>query len=402
MSLADFRVLIALLVVAIAISVTTAPAQTFTVLHAFTGGTDGQSPSTGLLLDHHGNLYGTTYGVLYGAPPGNYGTLFKIDKHGKQTILHRFHGQDGANPEVGHLIRDEDGNLYGVTDRGGTFPGGIPGAGGGTVFKFDLRHHKFTTLYTFTGLLDGDSPRGTLVRDKAGNIFGTTLGGGTSVYYGTVFKLSKNGKESVLHNFQAGKNAGGVGPQEGLIADRHGNMYGVDSPGGDFTDFGGNVFKITPAGKETTLYTFTGGADGGVPLGELLRDEDGNLYGTTYYGGANNVGTIFKLDPTGKETVLHSFAGGLQRDGANPAGRLIRDEDGNFYGTTWAGGTYPDSGTVFKMDPTGQVTILYSFPPGGIGAPPAGVVRDENGNLYGVTIPRIFPLGFGAVFELTP
>jgi uncharacterized repeat protein (TIGR03803 family) len=402
MSLANVQMRITLLLVSISIFLVPGFTQTFTVLHTFTGGTDGQSPSTGLILDHNGNLYGTSFGVLYGAIPGNYGTLFKIDRTGKQTILHRFHGPEGANPEVGHLIRDEDGNLYGVTDRGGTFPGGTRGAGGGTVFKFDLQRRTFTSLYTFKGLLDGDSPRGTLVRNEAGSIFGTTFGGG-SVGYGTVFKLNKTGKESVLHNFQAGKDAGGVEPDGGLIADRRGNLYGLNLPGGDFTDHGGNIFKIAPSGKETTLYTFTGGADGGLPFGQLLRDEEGNLYGTTWQGGANNLGTIFKLDPTGHETVLHSFAGPLQRDGANPAAGLIRDEDGNLYGTTWAGGVQSNFGTVFKLDSAGQITILYSFAPGAVGSPGSGVVRDKNGNLYGVTVPNpLFPVGFGTVFKLTP
>ena len=188
MPFANVRVRITLLLASIILFSVPLFTQTFTVLHTFTGGTDGQSPSTGLILDHNGNLFGTSFGVLYGAIPGNYGTLFKIDRTGKQTILHHFHGPDGANPEVGHLIRDEDGNLYGVTDRGGTFSGGTQGAGGGTVFKFDLQHRIFTSLYTFTGLLDGDSPRGTLVRNEAGSIFGTTLGGGCVGYGLTSFR----------------------------------------------------------------------------------------------------------------------------------------------------------------------------------------------------------------------
>ena len=373
---------------------------TLTVLHGF-GGIDGRSPSTGLIRDHEGNLYGTTYGFPFGSVPGNCGTVFKIDKSGNQTILHRFDGTDGANPRLGHLIHDEEGNLYGTTSTGGTVPGGNPGAASGTVFRLDVRGN-LTTLYTFSGLFDGGSPSGTLVRNEAGEIFGTTSGGGTQGY-GTVFKLDRRGQESVLHSFQAGGGGGGIQPQQGLVADRQGNLYGVTLPGGGPDDHGGNVFRITPAGTETTLYTFSGGADGGVPSAPLLFDEGGNLYGTTQLGGTNNLGTVFELDLSGKETVLHSFAGGLQNDGANPAAGLVRDEAGNFYGTTWAGGLRSSFGSVFKMDATGRITILYSFLPNNGDSPSAGVVRDDEGNLYGVTIPNpLFPLGFGAVFKLTP
>lgn len=392
-----FRIFLTLLLVAVALS--TASAQTFTVLHSFAGGADGQTPTTGLVLDQNGNLYGTTFGLLEGSKPTNYGTVFKIDKSGNETILKRFHGPNGSNPLVGYLLLDEKTlTLYGTTDFGGTLPGGTPGNGGGTVFELDVRHQKLTTLYTFTGGLDGGSPRGTLVRNATGAIFGATLGGGTQDY-GTVFKINRFGKQSVLHNFHLGKD--GVESAEGLISDAQGNLYGVTWSG---LNNAGIVFKMTPFGNETVLYAFTGKEDGGTPSAQLFLDELGNLYGTTEFGGANNFGTVFKIDPAGHLTVLHSFAGPLQNDGANPVAGLIRDDAGNFYGTTWAGGIRSNFGTVYKMDSTGQVTILYTFPSTNpIGSPSAGLARDADGNLYGVTSPNpMFPFGFGTVFKLTP
>jgi uncharacterized repeat protein (TIGR03803 family) len=392
-----FRIFLTLLLVAIALSTTSA--QTFTVLHSFAGGTDGQTPATGLVLDQNGNLYGTTFGLLDGSKPTNYGTVFKIDKNGNETILKRFHGPNGSNPLVGYLLLDEKTlTLYGTADIGGTLPGGTPGAGGGTVFALDIRHHKLTTLYTFTGLLDGGSPRGSLVRTPTGAIFGTTLGGGTNSY-GTVFRINKAGRQSVIHNFHLART--GIEPADGLISDAQGNLYGVTWEG---LNNSGVVFKMNQVGNETVLHEFTGGADGATPSSQLFLDAAGNLYGTTEFGGANNLGTIFKIDPNGQETVLHSFSGPLQNDGANPVAGLVRDDAGNFYGTTWAGGIRSNFGTVYKMDTTGQVTILYTFPSTNpIGSPSAGLARDADGNLYGVTSPNpIFPIGFGTVFKLTP
>jgi uncharacterized repeat protein (TIGR03803 family) len=377
-------------------------AQTFTVLHTFTGGSDGQSPSTDLILDTMGNLYGTTYGLLDGGTTlTNCGTVFKIDKNGKETILHHFHDNpDGCNPLNGRLIFDGSGNLYGTTDMGGAAPLKL---GRGTVFKLNLATHKLALIYTFSGLSHGARPRGTLVRNSAGTIFGTALDGGTHGF-GAIFKITSQGAETLLHNFQEGKNNGGARPEEGLIEDGHGNLYGVAEPGGDITDTGGNIFKITESGRETTLYHFTGGVDGGYPLAPLFRDPQGNLYGTTDLGGAHGLGTIFKLNAAGKETVLYSFSGIATGDGAHPAAGLTPDGQGNFYGTTYGGGLGAGFGTIFKMDSSGNVTILHRFPTDGSeGSPSSGLVRDQQGNLYGVTSPsQFFPTGFGIVYRLTP
>jgi len=377
-------------------------AQSFTVLHAFTGGSDGQSPSTDLILDTMGNLYGTTYGVLDGGGTlTNCGTVFKIDKKGQETILHHFHDNpDGCNPLTGHLIFDGSGNLYGTTDMGGAAPLKL---GRGTVFKLNLATHKLTLIYTFSGLSHGARPRGTLVRNAAGTIFGTAFDGGTHGF-GAIFKITSKGAETLLHNFQEGSNNGGARPEEGLIEDGHGNLYGVAEPGGGITDTGGDIFKITESGKETTLYHFTGGTDGGYPLAPLFRDPQGNLYGTTDLGGAHGFGTIFKLNAAGKETVLYSFGGIATGDGAHPAAGLTPDGQGNFYGTTYGGGLGAGFGTIFKMDGSGKVTILHRFPTDGSeGSPSSGLVRDQQGNLYGVTSPsQFFPTGFGILYKLTP
>jgi uncharacterized repeat protein (TIGR03803 family) len=396
----DFRRVAALALIAFVPSALFA--QTFTVLHAFTGGSDGQSPSADLIFDTTGNLYGTTYGILDGGTTlTNCGTIFKIDTKGKETILHRFHDNpDGCNPLNGHMIFDGSGNLYGTTDMGGAAPLKL---GRGTVFKLNLATHKLTLIYTFSGLSHGAQPRGTLVRNAAGTIFGTAADGGTHGF-GAVFKITSKGAETLLHNFQEGSNNGGVRPEQGLIEDGSGNMYGVAEPGGGITDTGGNIFKITESGKETTLYHFTGGADGGYPLAPLFRDAQGNLYGTTNLGGANGLGTIFKFDTAGKETVLYSFSGIANSDGAYPAAGLTSDGQGNFYGTTYGGGLGSGFGTIFKVDASGQVTILHRFPTDGSeGTPSSGLVRDQHGNLYGVTSPsQFFPTGFGIVYKLTP
>jgi uncharacterized repeat protein (TIGR03803 family) len=240
------------------------------------------------------------------------------------------------------------------------------------------------------------------LRNAAGEIFGTTQGGGTKGY-GTVFKIDASGKESVLHNFRIGSANGGTQPYNGLVSDSRGNLYGVDGPGGGFADHGGNVFKISDGGVESSLYHFTGGSDGGIPSGQLLVDAQRNLYGVTASGGTFNAGVIFKIAPSGKETVLHNFAGALNNDGSSPVGGLIADGAGNLYGATNAGGVNSNYGTVFKLDTLGQLTILYTFPFSYEGGPVVGLTRDTNGNLYGATSLNVVGINhFGSVFELTP
>jgi uncharacterized repeat protein (TIGR03803 family) len=291
------------------------------------------------------------------------------------TVLYSFKNPpDGAVP-YGRLVRDRAGNLYGTTDQNGAF-------GYGMVFKVDQRGNE-TVLHSFTGSPDGADPLAGLVRDKTGNLYGTTAGGGASGY-GTVFKVDQRGKETVLYSFT--NSPDGAYPYAGLVRDKAGNLYGTTTGGGSSNV--GTVFKVDPTGKETVLHSFTY-LDGAAPYAPLVRDKAGNLYGTTSYGGSacfppSGCGTVFKLDTSGKETVLYSFTG--SPDGAYPYAGLVRDKAGNLYGTTQEGGS-SGYGTVFMVDLTGKETVLYSFTNSPDGAYPfAGLVRDKAGNLYGTTV----------------
>jgi uncharacterized repeat protein (TIGR03803 family) len=373
--------------------------QTFTVLHSFKGGTDGEFPSGGVVRDTAGNLYGTT------ASGGafNNGTVFKLDTTGKETVLYSFTGgADGAIPLAG-MIRDAAGNLYGTTEHGGDLTCGS-GVGCGTVFKLD-KTGKETVLYSFTGGADGAEPVAGVIMDKAGNLYGTTQYGGP-FSSGTVFKVDTTGKETVLYTFTGGRGGTDGYFPEGLIGDAAGSLYGITQLGGNFSF--GTVFKLDGTGKETVLYRFTGGSSGDQPVGGVILDNAGNLYGATQGGGTSFAGTVFKLNTTGKKTVLYSFLGGA--DGVYPAAGVIADAAGNLYGTTQYGGglnCFGDGcGTVFKLEKTGKETVLYSFTGGADGASPvAGLVRDSAGNLYGTAYFGGDPLcsgGCGVVFKIAP
>jgi uncharacterized repeat protein (TIGR03803 family) len=372
-----------------------AQAQSYTILHNF-GLKEGdpQNP-TSLILDKSGKLYGTTGGG--GNRGDGEGTVFKMNPTtGKLTVLYNFKGgpEDGDGP-VG-LLRDAAGNFYGTTVGGGA-------SYSGTVFKLDAKGVE-SVLHSFGG--SGYNPTAGVVRDAAGNLYGTTPVGGNSACNGgcgIVFKVKTSGKESLVHGFTGSPD--GAFPLASLIRDKAGNLYGTTIVGGSGP---GTVFKVDPHGIETVLYRFTAGADGTDPQGVLVRDATGNLYGTTFYGGTGCelCGTVFKLDPNGSLTVLYTFKG--SSDGANPSGTLARDSAGNLYGTTQSGGDLTacpkyGCGTVFKLDANGVKTVLHSFagsPKDGAG-PVTGLVRDSFGNLYGIT-------GFGGAndsgtaFKLTP
>jgi uncharacterized repeat protein (TIGR03803 family) len=245
-------------------------------------------------------------------------------------------------------------------------------------------------LHRFTGTGgDGMFPAQGLVRDSAGKLYGTTLAGGASGF-GTVFRLDVAGRETVLYSFN-GNNGGGFSPFGGsLLRDSAGNLYGTTQR---------TVFKLDPSGTLTVLHAFHGNGDGLIPSGTLARDPAGNLYGATLYGGAFNFGTVFKVDTTGTETVLHSFSatGG---DGALPGGGLVRDRTGNLYGTTNSGGT-SYFGTVFKIDTSGTETILHTFSGTDGSVPDLGLVRNSKGNFYGTT-QYGGKYGGGVVFKVTP
>jgi uncharacterized repeat protein (TIGR03803 family) len=363
-----------------------------TVLYSFTGGADGGDPESGVIGDSASNLYGTTYNGACGGGFGC-GVVYKLDATGHETVLHTFTGgSDGANPSSG-VIRDSAGNLYGTTFYGGITTGGCAPYGCGVVFKLDATGHE-TVLYAFTGGSDGLRPSGGLIRDLAGNLYGTTRQGGF-YGYGVVYKLDATGHETVLHTFMGGSD--GDSPYAGVIGDGAGNLYGTTSFGGNKLCDCGGVYKLDATGHVTVLHSFTGGSDGGYSYSGVIRDSAGNLYGTTQQGGFYNHGVVYKLDATGHETVLYSFTGGADGDG--PFAGLIVDSAGNLYGPTPVGGL-ANLGAVYKLDPTGHETALYSFPAGADGyGPQAGVIGDGAGNLYGTTVQGGF-YNLGVVYKL--
>jgi uncharacterized repeat protein (TIGR03803 family) len=300
------------------------------------------------------------------------------------SILHTFTDTpDGANTPTqkpsGGLIRDAAGNLYGTTRNGGA-------GGGGTVFKVDTSDTE-TVLYSFMGYPDGSNPEAPVIRDAAGNFYGTTEFGGPGTL-GTVFKLDTTGKETMLYSFDW---THGRYPDAGLVRDSAGNLYGTtDENSGAFQN--GTVFKLDTAGKKTVLYRFRGGKDGSIPFGMgLVIDSARNLYGTTWAGGGgpctqngiSGCGTVFKVTKTGKETVLHRFTAGTDGAYPSPYSTLIRDTNGNFYGITYA--------TVFKVSKSGKFTVLFINGTNGV-YPGGTLVRDAKGNLYGPGGNQVFKL----------
>jgi len=321
-------------------------------------------------------------------------------KAARVKVLHNLIGpHDGASPEAS-LYRDAQGNLYGVNEVGGS--DACFNSGCGTVFKLSPKG-KETTLHVFTGD-DGAYPIAELTADSAGNLYGTTNNGGANIA-GTVFKVVPNGKTTIIYNFTGG--ADGGNPYAGLVADDSGNFYGTTTGGG--ASDAGTVFKITPGGKETVIYSFAGGSDGLSPIGSLLRDSGGNFYGTATNGGIDcdgsgfGCGIIFKVTPTGVDTVLYRFEGGDH--GADPAAGLIMDEAGTLYGTTNNGGDVNcDCGVVFKLTPDGVQTALHVFTGGSDGGnSKSRLVMDASGNLYGAAgLGGGGDCGCGVLFKMKP
>ena len=346
------------------------PAGVETVLHTFAGLTDGAAPS-GLIQGSDGNFYGISLqgGEGTSCLIVNCGTVFLITPAGAETLFYSFPGGTAGGAIPTTLIQGSDGNFYGRTVAGGT-------NNGGTVFQITAAGAE-TVLYSFAaGTTDGDGP-GTLIQGSDGNFYGTTGGGTAGI--GTVFKVTPAGAETVLYSFAVG-NTDGAYPTV-LIQGSDGNFYGITSQGGPSSN--GTVFKVTPAGAETVLHSFAGGTTDGADPTALIQGSDGNFYGTTVAGGASNVGTVFKVTPTGAETVIYSFAGGTI-DGAYPHA-LIQSADGNFYGTTDGGGT-SNNGTVLKVNPAGVETVLYSFGFGPDGASPRALIQGSDGDFYGITL----------------
>jgi uncharacterized repeat protein (TIGR03803 family) len=314
------------------------PTGTLTTLYNFcaeAGCTDGKNPGA-LTLGSNGNFYGlTARGGTFG-----YGTVFKFTGVGNPTTLHNFDGTDGSGG--GYLVLASNGNFYGTTAYGANFFECF-GNGCGTVFKI-TPSGTLTTLYDFCSqpdCADGAVLYEYLARGTDGDYYGTTFGGGTA-NCGTVFKITPKGEQSTIYTFGLQYYPFCNGNPVGLVLGTDGNFYGV-TLGGQ-----GTVFKITPKGELTTIYTFCAQiacTDGSVPRVGLTLGSDGNFYGTTYFGGARNEGTVFKITPAGVLTTLHSFDG---KDGNYPIGGLFQATNGAFYGTTTMGGSGGD-GTIFSL-----------------------------------------------------
>ena len=412
----------ALALTAMVAAIPPAKAQTYKVIHRFAGGRDGIEPEAGIVIAGDGSLYGTTY---RGGGSSDTGTLFKIDPTHKETVI-TFPGCCGVYPKgggpEGDLAQDAAGNLYGTTSYGGRGGGSNCGNFGcGTIFRLDTTG-KRTVLHSFVGT-DGHSPRGGLILDESGNLYGTALYGGDlarcgGLGCGTVFRLNTAGKLTVLYSFEG--DLDGAQPIGNLARDSKGNLYGNTYEGGSFDCQGtgcGTLFKVNTRGVETILHTFRDGDPAGIfPFGGLIRDQAGNLYGTSNAGGAfPENGTVFKLNRTDVLTVLYNFMGGT--DGSGPFGPLLLDADGTLYGTTELGGdpscklldTNLGCGTVFKLDSAGRETVLYRFKgkkDGGF--PEAGLVMDAAGTLFGTaSLGGNFGcdnggLGCGVVFAINP
>jgi uncharacterized repeat protein (TIGR03803 family) len=381
------------------------PAQiaTLTTIHRFcsqSGCPDGDAPYAGLVQATNGGLYGTTYG----GGTNSAGTIFKITPGGTLTTLYSFCPQtnctDGLGPQAG-LVQAANGDLYGTTQSGGA------NVYYGTVFKI-TPGGTLTTLYSFcsqTNCADGANPWAGLVQAANGDLYGTTQSGGANVYYGTVFKITPGGTLTTLYSFCSQTNCtDGATPFAGLVQAANGDLYGTTFYGGS----GGTVFKITPGGTLTTLYNFcsqTNCTDGDQPFAGLVQAANGDLYGTTYGGGANGgIGTVFKITPGGTLTTLYSFCSQTNcADGGGPYAGLVQATSGDFYGTTALGGT-GGWGTVFKITPGGTLTTLYSFCSQTNctdGATPyAGLVQDTNGDFYGTTTHK-GGAASGTVFSLS-
>ncbi len=397
-------------------------AQSLTTIASFNG-TDGKAPTGSLIRGTDGNFYGTT--SAGGA--NSAGTVFKVAPDGKLTTLYSFCSQtnctDGSTPE-GQLLQGKNGNFYGTTSAAG-----LENLNAGTIFEITPQG-KLKTFYSFCSVVvsglcaDGSTPYSGLIIGADGNLYGTTLSGGSNAAdnncfcggLGTIFKISPAGKLTTLYDFCNFTNSGGYcldggAPFGAFLQAANGNFYGMTNNGGTGVDnSGGTVFEMTPSGTLTTLYSFCAHQatcpDGAYPYDGLIQGKNGNFYGVTRYGGDSSWGTVFEITTTGKLTTLYRFS--TNTLGVVPYSALVQGKDGNFYGTLSSGGPYSSegnaSGTAFKITPKGVLTMLYGFcSQAGCtdGAYPyAGLVQGANGDLYGVTYAG-GANGDGTVFSLS-
>ena len=393
-----------------------------TTLYAFTGNADGAVPYGGVVLDPAGNVYGTT---AYGGNGG--GVTFRVDPRRHESLLHTFTGYpDGANPLEG-VTRDSAGRLYGLTaflvlyelQPSATFCAAVLCPWNESILYSNFNDGQLLGI-----------PTGLPILDAQENIYAVSNDNGTGTNCtdgcGFVFKVDPQGNETVIYNFQGGPADGGW-PTGPLLLAADGSLYGTTDIGGG--SGAGTVYKIDANGNESVLYSFTDGNDGGFPQTGVIADGQGNLYGTTLIGGQQSslcnyggtCGVVFELSPnqngTWTESPFYSFQGGA--DGANPTGGLLRDSQGNFYGTTSSGGSClygPYCGTVYKLDSAANKTTLWNFTAGTDGLEPGygSLVMDQQGSLYGTTLyggdnnatnpncTGFYGPGCGVVFKLTP
>ncbi|MBA3543311.1 MAG: hypothetical protein H0T83_02565 [Chthoniobacterales bacterium] len=401
------RLGISLLLIAFFLGAGAVKASTTEVIYSFTGDAGGEYCDTDVAIDAAGNLYGTS--VLGGQFGG--GTVWQLSPVGAgwvHTVLYNFTGgADGGEPYKGVTL-DAAGNLYGsaVTGGAGSCEGGC-----GVTYRLTKSGTTWTqsVIHAFTGGADGAGPGARVALDKRGTVYGMTPIGGANGL-GTIYALrpKSNGNYAlrVIHTFTGG--ADGSSGSAGKLLLRGGSIYGVATTGG--ANGSGTVFQLTPVEREAwdfkTLYSFQGAPDGVFPYGALLFDAEGNLYGTTYYGGTSGLGTVYKLSPDSvggwSETVLYSFKTGS--DGNSSISNLVADAAGNLYGTTSEGGL--GSGTIFELSPhqngmwTESLPHLFEGSPDGA-FPYAGMVADRAGIFYGATVHGGAD-GDGAIYKFTP
>ena len=376
-------------------------AQSFQLLHTFVGG-DGAHPYSGLTMDRGGKLYGT---VRTGHSGTNWGGVYQMRSNGSGWILNTLYIFDGTL--VGGVTFGPDGTLY------GTSPNNLAGYPYGYVYNIRppvnacltaLCYWNFTLLYGFLGGADGATPLyGDLVFDKAGNIYGTASLGGSS--NGVVYEMTRSGggwTQQPIYAFSGSPD--GASPYSGVIVDNAGNLYGTTTAGGSSGN--GTVFELSPSGggwTENVLYSFQGGSDGNKPTAGLIFDQSGNIYGSTASGGTGGGGTVFELSPSGgswTHSVLYNFTGSAN---CGPWGALVM-QAGNLYGTTVCDGAN-NVGSVFELTPSGggwTYNSLYDFTGGNDGENPyCNVAFDAAGNIYG-SASAGGSHGVGVVWEITP
>lgn len=400
------------LLLSLAATATSLPAQTLTTLVTFDG-RNGITPSYGTLVQGtNGNFYGTTESggdeTTYCSNGEGYGcgTVFEVTPDGVLTTVHAFCSEtncaDGIGPEGG-LVLASNGSFYGTTGFGGT-------NGGGTIFEI-APDGKFATLYSFCSqadCADGSFPYTALVQASNGDLYGTTSSGG-SHGFGTIFRITLTGTLTTVYDFCSQANcADGEQVTNPLIEARNGKLYGVAPYGG--ANGAGTVFHITLSGSFEIIHSFDF-KDGAYPYGALLQATNGNFYGTTAGGGRSNGGTIFELSPSGALKTLYQFCmTAYCADGDGPYGGLIEGQNENFYGTTAGGGAH-FNGTIFEVSPAGKLMTLYSFCSKANCAdgeePLTGLAQSAEGTLYGTTqdggdADCSLPYGCGTVFSLEP